>query len=231
MNIARIQPRNIRHAVAKVPPSAVFMLMMLGALVFFEGFNFSTTEFALEDLLGDLSFMGLPWATILAFAFCGIDFAGVARLMNPQGERNDIKETWYLFGAWLLAATMNAALTWWGVSMAIASHSELSAKVVDPAKLVRVAPIFVALMVWVIRILIIGTMSFSLERYIYRPEGMSLNNTSRLRTTSGSPGAPVTANPAVSARPANPRSAIPLSHPINQPESGYSAISSSDTLR
>ncbi len=230
MNLTRIQPRNIRHAVAKVPPSAVFMLMMLGALVFFEGFNFSTTEFALDDLLGDLSFAGLPWATILAIAFCGIDFAGVARLMNPTGERNDIKETWYLFGAWLLAATMNAALTWWGVSMAIANHAKLSSAVVDPKTLVRVAPIFVALMVWVIRILIIGTMSFSLERYIYRPEGASAYGNSRPRSN-GSSGAPVTANPAVSARPANNRSAIPLSHPINQPEPGYSSFSSSDTLR
>lgn len=229
MNIAQIQPRNIRRAVAKVPSSVVFVLMMLGALLFFEGFNFSTTEFALEDLLGDLSFMGMPWATILAFAFCGIDFAGVARLMNPQGERNEIKETWYLFGAWLLAATMNAALTWWGVSMAIASHSELSAKVVDPAKLVRVAPIFVALMVWVIRILIIGTMSFSLDRYIYQPEGMSSGNTSRPRSSGH--GAPVAANPAISARPAGNRPSIPLSHPVNQPESGYSAISSANNLR
>ena len=33
-------------------------------LLAFEIFNFSTTEFALTDVLGDLKFAGLRWATI-----------------------------------------------------------------------------------------------------------------------------------------------------------------------
>ncbi len=41
-------------------------------------FNCSTTEYALTDLLGDLDFLNVRWATILAIAFCGIDFAGIA---------------------------------------------------------------------------------------------------------------------------------------------------------
>jgi hypothetical protein len=54
------------------------------ALLAFEIFNFSTTEFALGDVLGNLSFAGIRWATLLSIAFCGIDFAGIARLFTPE---------------------------------------------------------------------------------------------------------------------------------------------------
>ena len=99
--------------------------------------------------LGALKFVGISWATILTIAFCGIDFAGIARLFTPQ---NSLKrgspiqnDTWYLFGAWLLAATMNAILTWWGVSLAIAGRETFGAQVIERATLLRVVPIFVSL--------------------------------------------------------------------------------------
>ena len=57
--------------------AVVFSFLMIGALLAFEIFNYSTTEFAMADLLGGLSFGGLRWSTILALAFCGIDFAGI----------------------------------------------------------------------------------------------------------------------------------------------------------
>jgi hypothetical protein len=141
----------------------IFGAIIVGALLAFEIFNYSTTEFALSDLLGELKFAGLRWATILSIAFCGIDFAGIARLFTPsessgRGPGNP-NETWYLFGAWLLAATMNAMLTWWGVSLAVLSQQTLGNAVVSRTTLVRVVPIFVALLVWLIRVLIIGTFS------------------------------------------------------------------------
>ena len=67
---------------------AAWGMMIIGALLAFEIFNFSTTQFALRDVLGDLTFAGMRWATILAVAFCGIDFAGIAR--HGQGERAEI---------------------------------------------------------------------------------------------------------------------------------------------
>jgi len=140
-------------------------IMILCALLAFEIFNYSTTEFALLDVLGDLRFAGIRWATILALAFCGIDFAGIARLFTPAQGRDEPTEVWYLFGAWLLAASMNAMLTWWGVSVAIASHSSQSSGVVIASgTLTRVVPVFVAIMVWLIRVLIIGTFSVAGER-------------------------------------------------------------------
>jgi hypothetical protein len=142
----------------------LFGLLIIGALIAFEIFNYSTTDFALNDLLGNLTFASLRWSTILAIAFCGIDFAGIARLFTPEQGADEPKEIWYLFGAWLLAATMNAALTWWGVSIALVNHQSLGGIVVAQATLVKVVPIFVAVMVWLIRILIIGTFSVAGDR-------------------------------------------------------------------
>src|SRR3990172_7672590 len=141
-----------------------FGLIIITALLAFEVFNYSTTDFALSDLLGDLSFLGIRWATILAIAFCGIDFAGIARLFTPEEGADEPAEVWYLFGAWLLAATMNAMLTWWGVSIAILEHQSLGNAVVARETLLKVVPIFVAVMVWLIRVLIIGTFSVAGER-------------------------------------------------------------------
>jgi hypothetical protein len=140
-------------------------IIIIGALLAFEVFNYSTTEFALGDVLGNLRFIGIRWSTILALAFCGIDFAGIARLFTPEQGRDEPAEVWYLFGAWLLAAAMNATLTWWGVSVAIATHTSLSGGVVvSSATLIKVVPVFVAIMVWLIRVLIIGTFSVAGEK-------------------------------------------------------------------
>ena len=101
----------------------IFGGIILSALLAFEVFNYSSTAFALHDILGDLSFGPMSWATILAVAFCGIDFAGIARIFTPEQGRDEPAEVWYLFGAWLLAAGFNATLTWWGVSVAILKHN------------------------------------------------------------------------------------------------------------
>ena len=66
----------------RIQRNLVWGLLIAGALIAFEAFNYSTTEFAMRDLLGDLSFGGLSWATILALAFCSIDFAGIAHMFS-----------------------------------------------------------------------------------------------------------------------------------------------------
>jgi hypothetical protein len=149
--------------------SKIFGVMIIGALLAFEVFNYSTTEFALNDVLGPLTFLGIRWATILSIAFCGIDFAGVARLFTPEQGADEPAEVWYLFGAWILAAAMNATLTWWGVSVAIANHISQGTMVMDSSTIQSVVPIFVAVMVWVIRVMIIGTFSLAGERMFGQP--------------------------------------------------------------
>jgi len=139
----------------------IFGAIITVALISFELFNFSTTEFALADLLGSLGFAGVAWSTILALAFCGMDFAGIARLLTPESGEDRPMEAWYMLGAWFLAATMNAMLTWWAVSLALINHQGLGNEVVGRETLLQTVPVFVALLVWLIRILMIGAFTLA----------------------------------------------------------------------
>jgi hypothetical protein len=164
----------------------VFGGLIVVALLAFEIFNYSTTEFALKDLLGGLRFIGIPWATILAIAFCGIDFAGLARMFTPEVGVEEPREIWYLFGAWMLAAIMNAMLTWWGVSIAISSHEILGNGIVARKTLLQAVPVFVAIMVWLIRVMIIGTFSTTGDR-LFRNQGKANGHSEKLRVQSWQP--------------------------------------------
>jgi hypothetical protein len=161
-------PRSPGTALSRAPtrPSQglVFGAVIVSALIAFEAFNYGTTEFALSDLLGDMKILGMRWSTVLALAFCGIDFAGIARLFTPARGEADPYETWYLLGAWFLAAGMNALLTWWAVSLALLNHASLGAVLLGRETLLEAAPAFIAALVWMIRVLIIGTLTLAGRR-------------------------------------------------------------------
>lgn len=160
--------------------------LLILALLAFELFNFDTTEYALEDLLGPTSFAGVRWATILAIAFCSIDFAGLARLIMPDegvGARSDgrfMKPTWLLLGAWLLGGGMNAIMTWWAVSLALMGHN-LGNEVLTRGQLLRGVPIFVAVLVWVTRILIISSFTATSDPAIDRASQQAAARPNRRR--------------------------------------------------
>jgi hypothetical protein len=198
---------------------AAWGVMIIGALLAFEVFNFSTTEFALKDVLGDLKFAGFRWATILSVAFCGIDFAGIARIFTPEKGADEPTEVWYLFGAWLLAAAMNAMLTWWGVSVAIINNNSLGAgSVVSNATLTKVVPVFVAIMVWLIRVLIIGTFSLAGDRLFSQDSRRPSYSTARPASH------PQASRATASLRPASslPRPANNYSRSAPKPQGNYS---------
>ena len=138
-------------------------VILFVALMAFEVFNFDTTRYALNNLLGGVTFMTLGWATILAVAFCAIDFAGLAHLFTPQRGWEEPKEIWFLTGAWLLGATMNAIMTWWAVSLTILNHPFIGNEVLNRGQLLTIAPIFVAVLVWLTRLLFIGAVSIAGE--------------------------------------------------------------------
>ena len=142
----------------------IFGLIILCALLAFEVFNYSSTLFALTDILGTLSFGPVRWAAMLAFAFCAIDFAGIARIFTPEQGRDEPAEVWYLFAAWFLAAAFNAILTWWGVSVAMLQHNAAGGALLGAATMAKVVPIFVAAMVLLIRVLLINTFSVAGDR-------------------------------------------------------------------
>jgi hypothetical protein len=132
------------------------------ALLAFELFNFDTTRYALHNLLGEVSFGGIRWATILALAFCAIDFAGLAHLCSSEREQESGQATWYLMAAWLLGATMNALMTWWAVNLTLLNHS-FGNEVLSREQILEVVPPFVAGLVWLTRILFIGAFAIAAD--------------------------------------------------------------------
>ncbi|HLE90029.1 MAG TPA: hypothetical protein VI753_02675 [Anaerolineales bacterium] len=191
----------------------IFGAIIFVALLAFEVFNYSSTSFALRDILGDLSFGPLPWATILAFAFCGIDFAGIARIFTPEKGRDEPAEVWYLFAAWFLAAAFNAMLTWWGVSVAILKHSAEGGVLLGQTAMMKFVPVFVAAMVLFIRVLLINTFSIAGERLFTLAEAgpsQYAHNRSSYRTANESIRNPASSFPRPSPKPTTAATSQPL---------------------
>jgi hypothetical protein len=109
----------------------------------------------------------MRWATILAIAFCGIDFAGLTRLItgDERGSLHSIlaRPNWLILGAWLMGGAMNAIMTWWAVSLALINHN-LGNELLSRAQLLHVVPVFVAVLVWMTRILIISSFVTAADR-------------------------------------------------------------------
>jgi hypothetical protein len=212
----------------------IFGVIILCALLAFEVFNFSSTLFALTDILGNLAFGPVRWATILAFAFCAIDFAGIARIFTPEQGRDEPAEVWYLFAAWFLAAAFNASLTWWGVSVAILQHNAMGGVLVGASAMTKVVPVFVAAMVLLIRVLLINTFSiagdriFSLSdqrasRYQNQPTFRNTNIESLRTPTQSFPRPAPKPTPAASSRPLYNE---PTYHPVGMSAQDYSGDNS-----
>lgn len=204
----------------------VFGGIIFSALIAFEIFNYSSTSFALTDVLGDLSFGPFRWATILAFAFCGIDFAGIARIFTPEKGADEPAEVWYLFGAWFIAAAFNASLTWWGVSVAMMRHTAQGGALLGQETMTKVVPIMVAVMVLAIRVLLINTFSVAGDRIFSMAEDRSYGyqNRSSYRPNNDSYRTPNTSYPRPAPKPApsinRPVYNEPTYHPIGMNAEG-----------
>lgn len=177
MDSGVLRSRGASSFAIEFPRRQLIGLILIVALVAFEIFNFDTTRYALENLLGGVSFWGISWAVILAIAFCAIDFAGLARIFTPERGADEPKAVWYLMGAWLLGATMNAVMTWWAVNLTLLSHG-FGNEVLSREALLRVVPLFVAVLVWLTRILFIGAFSVAGE-HIFDLAGQHRADTTR----------------------------------------------------
>ncbi len=146
----------------------LWIAILAGALLAFELFNFSTTEYALGTFFGSHHALGMAsWATVLALAFCGIDFAGLSRLLTPQADwRREPRAVWLLTAAWFLGAAMNAVMTWWAVASALAENPTLGNEMLSRGQILQAVPFFVALLVWLTRILLIGSLASSGDRLL-----------------------------------------------------------------
>lgn len=152
----------------------IFTIALLATIFALELFNFSTTQFALNNLLGQINVMGLPWATILAVAFCAVDFAGLTRLFSPTESNRLSLETWYLLGAWFLTATLNAIMTWWAVTL-VMMPAVTGNEVLSRQQLLTYVPIAIAGLVWITRLLVIGAFNLHSGRLLNDGPAASLD--------------------------------------------------------
>jgi hypothetical protein len=191
-------PRVIRmtDVSKRAPRHIVIGMILVLALLAFEVFNFDTTRYALRDLLGNVTFLRLEWAAILAIAFCAIDFAGLVRMFTADRSREMPKEVWYLMGAWLLGATMNAMMTWWAITLTLLNHN-FGNEVLSREQLLYSVPIFVAVLVWLTRILFIGAFTVAGDKlFEWRDERDNMRPNqdaapSPFRSATAAPGRPM----------------------------------------
>ena len=152
------------NALKKIQGLNGWTLVLFASLGAFEYFSFSTISFALQDMMGMQGAGPLSWYVILSLAFCAVDLMGITFLLrdDPETESNSPR-SWYILGAWVVVAAMNTGLTWWGVSVAVYNTPVENALIIDPMVFVKAVPVIVAVIVWVIRVLIIGALVSSFD--------------------------------------------------------------------
>jgi hypothetical protein len=157
------------ESLSAIPGQVWLGLLLTGALLALEALSFSASRYGLLDLLGDVRFMNWRWATILAFALCAIDFAGLAYLFTLDQSRLVGREVLYLLAVWMIGAIMNALLTWWAIS-AFLLKMGLGQEPAGDSGMLTIVPVFAAIALWVTRILLIGALSTRTNRHLYGGE-------------------------------------------------------------
>ena len=100
-------------------------------------------------------------------------------------------------------------LTWWGVSVAIINHTSAGGVLLGQTTMTKVVPVFVAVMVWLIRVLIIGTFSVAGENLFSLADDRSRSQRQQRPVTD-----PTRASTPAFIRPApKPLSAAPVDRP------------------
>jgi len=174
-SITQFQRQELRAGLQDLPKRLFESgLLLAAALVAFEIFSFRTTQYALADLLGDVSFVNIRWATILAIAFCAIDIAGLLRFFTLGQSGIKSFEAWYLMGAWLLGATMGAFMAWWAVSVTVL-YNWPTTGLLSQIQILDSLPIVVAILVWLMRIIFIGLLGAG-AGYMFGASGDALPN-------------------------------------------------------
>ncbi len=168
--------------------ASVLIAILVVGLAAFEMFNLDSTRFALDHLMANQRLWGLEWGLVLALAFGSIDFAGLARILTPATTwEEEPREVWFLTGAWLLGATMNAVMTWYAMVVLMTARGvQTGVGIVDQTAVLDIAPVFIAVMVWLTRVLLISSLALALERAAAAPSPAAQSRTKR-HSPSGAP--------------------------------------------
>ena len=120
--------------------------------------------------------------------YSSIDFAGLARILTPAATwEEEPREVWFLTGAWLLGATMNAVMTWYAMVVLMTARGvQTGVGIVDQTAVLDIAPVFIAVMVWLTRVLLISSLALALERAAAAPSPAAQSRAKR-HSPSGAP--------------------------------------------
>jgi hypothetical protein len=142
--------------VKKYVKKYVLVGVLVFSLVAFELFNYASTEYSFSTLIGDLQIFGISWSVLMAIAFCGSDFAGIARVFTDKMNKY---ETYMLLAVWLIASIINMTTTWWGVTSALVANGVPGNEVISHETLIMAVPSIIAFTVFAARISLIGSFS------------------------------------------------------------------------
>lgn len=141
----------------------VFNAILVGCLLLFEVFSYSSSKEALFGMTG----MAL-WSSLIAFSLCAVDFAGLAKLLIPD-ESMPKDSFGMLFGAWLLSAVGDTFLTYLVVSSDMQSRASqvimVSKGLISANTWAVTIPILVAVLVWLAQVMLVT----GIERMIVSP--------------------------------------------------------------
>ena len=127
----------------------------------------------------------------MALAFGSLDFAGLVRVFTPEQElKQESSEIRLMIGAWLVGAALNATMTWYAMALLIAPlGAEIGAALFTHEQMLRTAPLFIALLVWLTRVSLISSVALALER-LADPDSGQRPNHARQRGSCGLPSQP-----------------------------------------
>lgn len=143
----------------------IFGGMLLLGLAAFDVFNFATTQEALHSFLGKAKLFGIPTAAALAVAFCMVDLGGLASLFTKERGLNEPWYVWTLGIGWLIASIGNAFLTYWAVMTGMTNAPALINPMFSPRAVLNTVPILMAVTIWLIRLLLIGSLVVAGNRH------------------------------------------------------------------
>jgi hypothetical protein len=143
-------------------------LVLLSGLVAFDLFNYDSTRFALENMIGEVRFLTLTWAQIIAFASCAIDLAGVAKIFTPEQDmRKEDPFVWVLVGVWFIAAILNAFGTWWSMVVRMTANPSLGTFMFSREELISTVPAVLASFILLIRVGLIGSVAQAGDSWLW----------------------------------------------------------------
>lgn len=113
---------------------------VLVALVAFEFMSYSSTKTGVESIVGVVS-----WATLLAFAFVAVDFAGAGILFfSPETLKDSY---WSLFAGWALTVIGDVGAAFYNIAASMSADAQTHILVVNGVVSVKMFTIYIPLMI------------------------------------------------------------------------------------